>query len=144
MKKLITLFSTVAIVSTTLASGSALASSNQVMDPAAAHKDAVKTRLVHYTCQGNSNIEVTYGFNNVNHPTYASAKINGKKRFMPINYEQTDNMVTVFGDDNNFNMMTDSMIISNYSKVPAVLVNSPSGEILYKECKVDWTKKLKG
>ena len=63
---------------------------------------------------------------------------------MPINYEQTDNMVTVFGDDNNFNMMTDSMIISNYSKVPAVLVNSPSGEILYKECKVDWTKKLKG
>ena len=144
MKKLITLFSTVAILSTTLASGSALASPNQVMDPAAAHKDAVKTRLVHYTCQGNSNIEVTYGFNNVNHPTYASAKINGKKRFMPINYEQTDNMVTVFGDDNNFNMMTDSMIISNYSKVPAVLVNSPSGEILYKECKVDWTKKLKG
>ena len=61
MKKLITLFSTVAILSTTLASGSALASSNQVMDPAAAHKDAVKTRLVHYTCQGNSNIEVTYG-----------------------------------------------------------------------------------
>ena len=144
MKKLITLFSTVAILSTTLASGSALASSNQVMDPAAAHKDAVKTRLVHYTCQGNSNIEVTYGFNNVNHPTYASAKINGKKRFMPINYEQTDNMVTVCGVDNNFNMMTDSMIISNYNKVPAVLVNSPSGEILYKECKVDWTKKLKG
>ena len=144
MKKLTTWFSTVVIVSTTLASGSALASSNQVMDPAAAHKDAVKTRLVHYTCQGNRNIEVTYGFNNVNHPTYASAKINGKKRFMPINYEQTDNMVTVFGDDNNFNMMTDSMIISNYSKVPAVLVNSPSGEILYKDCKVDWTKKLKG
>lgn len=144
MKKLTTWFSTVVIVSTTLASGSALASSNQVMDPAAAHKDAVKTRLVHYTCQGNRNIEVTYGFNNVNHPTYASAKINGKKRFMPINYEQTDNMVTVFGDDNNFNMMTDSMIISNYSKVPAVLVNSPSGEILYKDCKVDWTQKLKG
>ena len=144
MKKLTTLFSTVAILSATLASGSALASSDQVMDPAAAHKDAVKTRLVHYTCQGNSNIEVTYGFNNVNHPTYASAKINGKKRFMPINYEQTDNMVTVFGDDNNFNMMTDSMIINNYNKVPAALVNSPSGEILYKDCKVDWTKKLKG
>lgn len=95
------------------------------MDSAAIH-DAVKTRLFHYIYQGSSNIEVTYGFNNVNHPTYASAIINDSKRFMPINYEHTGNM-----------------LLSNYHKVLIVLVSPPSDEILYKDCKIDCTKKLK-
>lgn len=119
MKKLATFFPNVTILSI------ALAYLNQVMDSAATH-DAVRTRLFHYTCQGSSNIEVTYGFNNVNHPTYASAIINDSKRFMPINYEHTDNM-----------------LLSNYHKVLIVLVNPPSDEILYKDCKIDCTKKLK-
>lgn len=102
-------------------------------DPAAAAKNAVKKQSVSYTCQGGKKLTVTYGFNAQNLPTYAQAKISGKSRFMPINLNRTELVSTVFGDENNFSVMADSINFSNVRK-SSINVQSPASEILFKNC----------
>ena len=45
--------------------------------------------------------------------------INGKKRFLPINLGRSDNVGTVFGDEENFSIMTGPLRLNNYHKSSA-------------------------
>ncbi|MBO1529799.1 adhesin [Psychrobacter sp. F1192] len=126
-----------------LGSGSALAYSDQVMEPSESYDTAIKHRQVNYTCQNNNKISVTYGFNKQYLPTFAEANLNGKKRFLPINLARTDNISTVFGDEENFSIMTGPLRLNNYHKSSANIQNANS-EILYKGCNVASIVKLKG
>ena len=143
MQKLTTVVSSAAILATALSSGSALAYTDQVMDPAKSYDTAVKVRQVNYTCQSNKKLSVTYGFNKQNLPTYAQANLNGKDRFLPINLGRSDTVDTVFGDEENFSIMSNAMRLNNYHK-SSINVQNASSEILYKGCDVKSVKKVKG
>ena len=143
MKKLTTVLSSAAILATALSSGSALAYTDDVMDPAESYDTAVKVRQVNYTCQSNKKLSVTYGFNKQNLPTYAQAYLNGKDRFLPINLGRSDTVDTVFGDEENFSIMSNAMRLNNYHK-SSINVQNASSEILYKGCDVKSVKKVKG
>ncbi|MUG32899.1 MULTISPECIES: ACP-like domain-containing protein [Psychrobacter] len=143
MKKLTTVLSSAAILSAALSSGSALAYSEQVMDAATSHDTAVKVRQVNYSCQNNAKVSVTYGFNKQNLPTYASAYLNGKDRFLPINLARTDKVDTVFGDEDNFSIMSGALSLNNYHK-SSINVQDASSKIVYKGCHVKSVKKIKG
>ncbi|MBB3107191.1 hypothetical protein FHS24_001708 [Psychrobacter luti] len=143
MKKLTTVLSSSAILAATLASGSALAYSEQVMDAATSHDTAVKVRQVNYSCQNNNKVSVTYGFNKQNLPTYASANLNGKDRFLPINLGRSDDVDTVFGDEDNYSIMSSALSLGNYHK-SSVNIQDASSKIVYKGCDVKSIKKLKG
>lgn len=124
-------------------SGSAMAYSDQVMEPSESYDTAVKIRQVNYTCQSNKKVSVIYGFNKEYLPTFAEAKLNGKKRFLPINLGRSDNVDTVFGDEDNFSIMTGALRLNSYHKSSANIQNAKS-EILYKGCNVASIRKLKG
>ncbi|WP_243453024.1 DUF7606 domain-containing protein [Psychrobacter coccoides] len=143
MNKLTAALSSVGILMAALGSGSALAYSDQVMEPSESYDTAIKHRQVNYTCQNNNKISVTYGFNKQYLPTFAEANLNGKKRFLPINLARTDNISTVFGDEENFSIMTGPLRLNNYHKSSANIQNANS-EILYKGCNVASIVKLKG
>lgn len=143
MKKLTTVLSSSAILAATLASGSALAYSEQVMDAATSHDTAVKVRQVNYSCQNNNKVSVTYGFNKQNLPTYASANLNGKDRFLPINLGRSDDVDTVFGDEDNYSIMSSALSLGNYHK-SSINIQDASSKIVYKGCDVKSIKKLKG
>lgn len=143
MKKLTTVLSSSAILAATLASGSALAYSEQVMDAATSHDTAVKVRQVNYSCQNNNKVSVTYGFNKQNLPTYARAKLNGKDRFLPINLGRSDDVDTVFGDEDNYSIMSSALLLGNYHK-SSINIQDASSKIVYKGCDVKSIKKLKG
>lgn len=143
MKKLTTVLSSSAILAATLASGSALAYSEQVMDAATSHDTAVKVRQVNYSCQNNNKVSVTYGFNKQNLPTYASVNLNGKDRFLPINLGRSDDVDTVFGDEDNYSIMSSALSLGNYHK-SSVNIQDASSKIVYKGCDVKSIKKLKG
>ena len=143
MNKLTAALSSVGILMAALGSGSALAYSDQVMEPSESYDTAIKHRQVNYTCQNNNKISVTYGFNKQYLPTFAEANLNGKKRFLPINLARTDNISTVFGDAENFSIMTGPLRLNNYHKSSANIQNANS-EILYKGCNVASIVKLKG
>lgn len=94
----------------------------------------VSKRSVNYSCDLKRKVKVTYGFNKQGLPTFAESKLNGKKRFMPINLSRSDNVDTIFGDDNNFSLTTDAMTNKNY-RSKAILIMDPASEILFKNCK---------
>ena len=143
MKKLTAALSSAGILISMLGSGSAMAYSNKVMEPSESYDSAVKHRQVNYTCQNNKKVSVTYGFNKQNLPTFAEANLNGKKRFLPINLGRSDMVDTVFGDEENFSIMTGALRLNNYHKSSANIQDA-SSEILYKGCNVKSIKKLKG
>jgi len=132
MKKLTAALSSAGIMMAMLGSGSAMAYSDQVMEPSES-----------YDCQSDKKISVTYGFNKEYLPTFAEANLNGKKRFLPINLGRSDDVDTVFGDEDNFSTMTGALRLNNYHKSSANIQNA-SREILYKGCNVASIKKLKG
>ncbi|WP_315041132.1 adhesin [Faucicola mancuniensis] len=110
-----------------------------------ADASTVLKREVSYQCQGNKKTKVTYGFNAEKLPTYASIYANGKNRFMPINLDRSDSVDTVFGDENNYSLMTEGsndFTLSNYHKANVSIQNEAS-EIIYKDCRVTSLKKLK-
>lgn len=121
MKKLI---SAVLLAAAALASGTALADAGP----------AVKKSSVKYTCQQGKKLKVTYGFNKQGLPVYASAYLHGKRRYMPINLAASDNVDTVFGDENNFKLDTDYMDQANHRR-RNVMVTSPGQEIIFKSCR---------
>lgn len=86
---------------------------------------------------------MTYGFNEQYLPTFAEANLNGKKRFLPINLARSDDTMTIFGEEENFSVMTGPLRLNNYHKSSANIQNAKS-EILYKGCDVASIKKLKG
>nr|WP_313975483.1 adhesin [uncultured Psychrobacter sp.] len=143
MKKLTAALSSAAIMIAMFGSGSAMAYSDQVMEPGESYDTAVKIRQVNYTCQSNKKVSVIYGFNKEYLPTFAEAKLNGKKRFLPINLGRSDNVDTVFGDEDNFSIMTGALRLNSYHKSSANIQNAKS-EILYKGCNVASIRKLKG
>lgn len=108
------------------------------------HEDArqmddatVKTRNIKYSCSTGGSLNVKYGFNRYNLPTYAQASLNGKVRFIPINLNMSDDSSTAFGDENNYYMLVRNDFQSiNYNNVrgSTMSVNSPSGEMLHKYC----------
>lgn len=143
MKKLTAALSSAGILMAMLGSGSAMAYSDKVMEPSESYDSAVKHRQVNYTCQNNKKVRVTYGFNKQNLPTFAEANLNGKKRFLPINLGRSDMVDTVFGDEENFSIMTGALRLNNYHKSSANIQDA-SSEIIYKGCNVKSIKKLKG
>ena len=143
MKKLTAALSSAGILMAMLGSGSAMAYSDKVMEPSESYDSAVKHRQVNYTCQNNKKVSVTYGFNKQNLPTFAEANLNGKKRFLPINLGRSDMVDTVFGDEENFSVMTGALRLNNYHKSSANIQDA-SSEIIYKGCNVKSVKKLKG
>lgn len=143
MKKLTAALSSAGILMAMLGSSSAMAYSDKVMEPSESYDTAVKHRQVNYTCQNNKKVSVTYGFNKQNLPTFAEANLNGKKRFLPINLGRSDDVDTVFGDEENFSIMTGALRLNNYHKSSANIQNA-SSEILYKGCDVQSVKKIKG
>ena len=86
----------------------------------------VKISQVKYTFQINKKVSVTYGFNKEYLPTFAEANLNGKKRFLPINLGRSDNVGTVFGDEDNFSIMTGELRLNNYHKSSANIQNASS------------------
>lgn len=143
MNKLTAALSSAGILMAALGSGSALAYSDQVMEPSESYDTAVKHRQVNYTCQNNKKVSVTYGFNKQYLPTFAEANLNGKKRFLPINLARSDDTMTVFGEEDNFSIMTGELRLNNYHKSSANIQNA-SSEILYKGCNVASIVKTKG
>lgn len=127
MKKMM-IFTTVAIMVSSVAQAAGMQS-----DARTAHESAVKSGSVKYRCQQGRNLTVKYGFNKKGQPTYAQAKLNGKTRFMPINYHTSDATSTNFGDENNFSLSADPMNWKNFRKA-GISIQSPSNEILYKLC----------
>ncbi|EGV36820.1 ACP-like domain-containing protein [Neisseria weaveri] len=102
-----------------------------------AHADAgqaVRKSSVNYSCQQGKKVKVTYGFNKQNLPVYASAYVNGKTRYMPVNLNRSDNVETIFGDEDNFKLSTDYMNRANH-RSKAIMITSPGQEIVFKGCK---------
>ena len=143
MKKLMTALSSAGILMAMLGSGSAMAYSDKVMEASESYDTAVKIRQVNYTCQSNKKVSVTYGFNKQNLPTFAEANLNGKKRFLPINLGRSDVVDTVFGDEDNFSIMSGALRLNNYHK-SSVNIQDAGSKILYKGCNTKSVKKIKG
>lgn len=124
----------------TLFAGTAYA--QETMDARQADESTVSKRQVVYQCQSGKSFKVTYGFNKQKLPTFASINVNGKQRFMPINLAHSDMTGTTFGDDNNYSLSTEALTLNNYQKSTAMVFN-PASEILYKNCRVKSTKKVR-
>lgn len=104
-------------------------------DAHTAHKDTAKTRTVKYTCQSGKKVSITYGFNKQNLPTYAQANLDGKTRFMPINLSRSDNMDTVFGDENNYSLMSNAITLKTVKK-SHISIQDPASGFTHKGCNV--------
>lgn len=118
----------------TLLAMSGFAHAAEQSDPHEARQNTVSQKTVKFVCQNNKKLSVTFGFNQQKLPTYAQAYLNGKTRFMPINLNRSDNVSTVFGDENNFSLMAGEITKANVHKAN-FNVQSPAGEILYKGCR---------
>lgn len=125
------------VIALMLGSTDALSNTAPHSDADQARKSAVKTRTVNYTCQNGEKVSVKYGFNKQNLPTYAQASLNGKTRFMPINLYRTDDVGTVFGDEDSFSLSggvdANALTYKNIRK-SSINVLSPASEIIHKGC----------
>lgn len=98
-----------------------------------AYESTVSKKKVSYQCQSNKSVTVTYGFNDKGLPTYAMALLEGKQRFMPLNFQRSDHVDTTFGDDNSHRLGTDHMDIKNYHQ-KSILITNQGNEIIFKNC----------
>ena len=94
----------------------------------------VMTRTVKYSCDHKKQVKVTYGFNEQGLPTYAQFKSGGKQRFIPINLSRSDNVDTIFGDENNFSLSANAFDNKTY-RSKNMMIMTPASEIIYKNCK---------
>lgn len=99
---------------------------------ATASDTTANTKEVNYQCDSNRSVSVTYGFNEEGHPTYASAKLDGKKRYMPLNFSHSDTVGATFGLIDSYTLGTAALSVSDYQK--PMLITSPSQKILFKNC----------
>ncbi len=130
MKKLLIPLASILFIITT----SVNANTQVQSDPAEAFQNTVAKKSVNYTCQNHKKVKVIYGFNKQGLPTYAQSVLNGKSRFMPINLYRSDNVDTVFGDENNFSLMGENITRKNYRS--SINIQSPNSEIIFKGCNV--------
>ena len=121
------------ITSLTLLAGGAHAE-KAAMDAHTADSMTVQTKSVHYTCQGKRRLTIQYGFDKHEAATFAEASLNGKKRFMPINRNLSDEVSTVFGDENNFSLNAERLDLSTYRKASLVGITAPDGAFTHKDC----------
>ena len=130
-----TLFKLLPAALITVCSVSAIAADLPQSDPATALAKSVSTRNVSVKCQGQPAIKVKYGFDKKGKPVYAEANLNGKTRFMPINENRTDNVGVVFGDDDNFSLMT-GPITKKKMRGTTVSIQEPNSTFIAKNCRV--------
>ncbi len=100
-----------------------------------AYDATVSKKQVSYHCQNKKSVKVTYGFDKKGKPTYAMALLEGKQRFMPLNFQRSDNVDTNFGDDNSHRIGT-SYMDSNKYKTP-ILITNQANQIIFKNCFAD-------
>ncbi len=96
-------------------------------------KKEVTSGKVHYACQSNKSIDVTYFFNVQGLPTRAKAMIQGKQRVMPINLRRSNHVDTIFGKEGQYVLSANYIDNRNYRR-SSILVTSPKNEILFKNC----------
>lgn len=137
-------FNGIASVALILTALTGVAHAQQTMDARQASDTATKIRQVTYQCQSGKKLNVRYGFNKQQLPTFAQATVNGKTRFMPINLALSDNTGTTFGDENNYSLAAGYMTLNNYNKISIVGINAPDGEFSHKGCKPVSSKKIRG
>lgn len=116
--------------------------SAHAMDPAKAYDDTTIVREVSYNCLANKNVVVTYGFSRDKKPTYASAFLGGKDRFMAINLDRSDRVDTVFGTEDNYRLASEDFNLNTYHR-RGVNIQTPGNEILYKNCRFSSMKKVR-
>ncbi len=97
-----------------------------------AYDATVAKKQVSYTCQSKKSVKVTYGFDKKGQPTFAMALLEGKQRFMPLNFQHSDKVGITFGDDNSHRVGTSYMDINKY-KTP-ILITNQANEIIFKNC----------
>ncbi len=131
MKKLATL----ALLTTALISNSAFAYTDEVMDPRESYESAVTVKIARYTCLNDRKVVVKYGFNKEHQPTYSYVYLSGKLRFLPINLAKSNNMDTVFGDEQNFRVMSNAFNVYNYQK-SSINIQDVNSKILFKNCSI--------
>lgn len=112
------------------------------MDAREADESTVYERQVDYTCQGGKKLTAKYGFNEQKLPTFAQITAAGKSRFMPVNLARSDLAGTMFGDENNYSLLSSSLTLGNYHTSKLAMVENPASNTLYKSCKVQSTKRL--
>ncbi len=100
---------------------------------ASAYEATVSKGKVSYKCQNNKSVTVTYGFDKDGKATYASAMLEGKERFMPLNFQRSDNVGMTFGDDNSHRLGTSYMTSKNYQQQPMLITNQ-ANQIIFKNC----------
>ena len=120
-----------------------VAHAEATMDAAKADKTATKVRQVSYSCGIGGAVKVTYGFNKQKLPTYAKVNLGGKTRFLPINLNRSDVAGTLFGDENSWMLGTDALTLGNYHRSD-IIIQDPESQLSYKDCRVVYTKKVKG
>lgn len=134
------------IIASVLALGlsfTATANAQRTMDAYQAAQAANKVRQVTYSCTTGGTVQVNYGFNNQELPTYAEANLGGKTRFLPINLARSDISGTTFGDDNGWQISGTALQLNNYHRSD-VLIHDPAAQTAYKGCYVVGTKRIKG
>ncbi len=97
-----------------------------------AYDATVSKKQVSYKCQNKKSVKVTYGFDKKGKPTFAMALLEGKQRFMPLNFQRSDNVDTNFGDDNSHRIGTSYMDSKQY-KTP-ILITNQANQIIFKNC----------
>ncbi|PSJ81018.1 adhesin [Neisseria iguanae] len=116
-----------------------------MIQPDEAREITTKVRQVTYNCSIGGRVGVTYGFDKQKYPTYAQARLGGKNRFLPINWQHSDVATDSFsfGDENTWTIGGSSLTLGSYHN-SNVLILSPGSKISYKNCKVASIKKVKG
>ena len=109
------LLSAIVLASAVAVSGAAIAKPAKISNPTVAKKS------------------VTYGFNKQGLTTSASAVVDGKRRFMPIDLDRSDNADTYYGKEGGYVLSTAYMDKKTYRKQP-IMITAPDDEIVLKDC----------
>ena len=119
----------------------ATANAQRTMDAHQAAQAANKVRQVTYSCTTGGTVQVNYGFNNQELPTYAEANLGGKTRFLPINLVESIGELMIFGDDNDWQIFGLYLQLDN-DHHSYVHIIDPDAEASYR-CDVVGTKRIK-
>lgn len=121
------LLSAIVLASAVAVSGAAIAKPAKISNPTVAKKS------VTYRCQQGKHVTVTYGFNKQGLTTSASAVVDGKRRFMPIDLDRSDNADTYYGKEGGYVLSTAYMDKKTYRKQP-IMITASDDEIVLKDC----------
>lgn len=105
----------------------------QVSSKASAQKPtaAASSSSVAYSCQ-QGRLNIDYKFNKVGIPVSATAQLQGKRRTLQYDLNNSDSVDTVFKGQG-YRISTEAMTRDNFRSL-AVMVTGPDDNILYKSC----------